>query len=285
MEQSMSGVMDNLTEIFSRPEVQASLTNLVTLIGTGIAEAVTHIPALIEGIGSFITFIQDNEGILVGVFVALGVAALAWGVTTAAAAITAITPMLPVIGVLLLIAGAAYLLYQAWTNNWGGIQEKTAAAVEWIKGALQSVGDFFVSVWNNPTLQAVVQTVLSNVKALFAAFKAAFSGDWHAFGENLRVIWDNNWKLLVTVLKAAWTNIKSAVSNGIENVKSFLILFKVVLLLWLSSQFAHCQNWKLGSKLGLSLRPSIVSRTLTSYGTFMQIRQQYLTVCSRSKKL
>lgn len=218
MEQSMSGVMDDLTEIFSRPEVQASLTTLVTAIGTGIAQAVMYIPALIEGIGSFITFIQANEGILVGVFVALGVAALAWGVTTAAAAITAITPMLPVIGVILLIAAAAYLLYQAWITNFGGIQEKTTAVFAWLKAAFQSVVSAINAIWSNPIIQQVWQTILSNIQAIWGAFKSVFTGDWYAFGQNLRVIWDNGLRTLALIFQTIIPTILGAARNLIASL-------------------------------------------------------------------
>lgn len=213
--------LNAVSEIFARPDVQNAMTVFADFAVQAIGKVVEFIPVLVDGFFQFVDFLKNNEGILIGVFVALAAAAIVWGVTTAAAALSAIAPMLPIIAVIVLIAAAAYLLYEAWTNNWGGIQEKTAAAVEWIKGALQSVGEFFASVWNNPLVQTVVQTVLSNVQALFAAFKAAFSGDWYAFGENLRTIWDNNWNLLRTIVGTAWENIKTAVQTGIDNVKSF----------------------------------------------------------------
>lgn len=221
LREGMGDALDELVEIFNRPDVQASIAAFADFAVTTIGGIVEGIPTFIAGVQEFFTFLQNNQGIVIGIFAALGVAAVAWGVVTAAAAWSAIAPLLPIIAVLVLIAAAAYLLYQAWTNNWGGIQEKTASGVAWIKNALQSVGDFFVSIWNNPIIQAVVQTVLSNVQALFAAFKAAFSGDWYAFGENIRTIWDNNWKLVFTILSAAWEGIKTAVRNGITNVKTF----------------------------------------------------------------
>lgn len=221
LREGMGDALDELVEIFNRPDVQASIAAFADFAVTTIGGIVEGIPTFIAGVQEFFTFLQNNQGIVIGIFAALGVAAVAWGVVTAAAAWSAVAPLLPIIAVLVLIAAAAYLLYQAWTNNWGGIQEKTASGVAWIKNALQSVGDFFVSIWNNPIIQAVVQTVLSNVQALFAAFKAAFSGDWYAFGENIRTIWDNNWKLVFTILSAAWEGIKTAVRNGITNVKTF----------------------------------------------------------------
>jgi TP901 family phage tail tape measure protein len=221
LREGMGDALDELVEIFNRPDVQASIAAFADFAVTTIGGIVEGIPAFIAGVQEFFTFLQNNQGIVIGIFAALGVAAVAWGVATAAAAWGAIAPLLPVIAVLLLVAAAVYLLYQAWTNNMGGIQEKTAAAAAWLKTAWQGVVDFFTAIWNNPVVQAVVQTVLSNIQALFAAFKAAFSGDWYAFGENIRTIWDNNWKLFGTILSAAWEGIKTAVRNGITNIKTF----------------------------------------------------------------
>lgn len=220
MREGMGAALDALVEVFNRPDVQAAITAFVDFAIVTIGQIIDGIPGFIAGIQDFITFLQNNQGIVVGVFIALAAAALVWGVVTAAAAWAAISPLLPVIAVVLLIAAAAYLLYEAWQNNWGGIQEITFAAIEYIMAAVQGVVDFFVAVWNNPLVQQVVQTVLSNVTALFAAFKAAFDGDWYAFGENLRVIWDNNWRLLVAIFETIVPMLIEGAKNLISNVIS-----------------------------------------------------------------
>jgi phage-related minor tail protein len=219
LREGLGSALDAVVEIFNRPDVQASIATFADFAVVSIGKIVDYIPTFIQGVSDLILFLQNNQGIVVGVFAALGVAALAWGVTTAVAAWTALAPLLPVIGVILLIAAAAYFLYQAWTNNWGGIQEKTAAVVDWIKTAVQSLVDFFMAVWNNPLVQLVVQTVLDNIKALFAAFKAAFNGDWYAFGENLRKIWDNGWNLIVT----AFSTIVPLLIEGAQNLITKII--------------------------------------------------------------
>jgi len=154
-ESMMAGVgkaMDAVVAIFERPDVQAGLTKFTTMIGSFITQAVSYIPILIDGFFQFISFLQNNQGIVIGILAALGVAAMAWGVTTAAAAITAMAPMLPVIAVLLLIGAAVYLLYEAWTNNWGGIQEKVAA----VWAALQPVFDR-LKAWLAVAIPAALQ--------------------------------------------------------------------------------------------------------------------------------
>ena len=219
LREGFGSALDQLVEIFNRPDVQAAITQFADFAVVAIGKVVEYIPTFIQGISDLIVFLQGNQGIIVGVFAALAVAALAWGVTTAVAAWTAMAPLLPVIGVILLIAAAAYLLYQAWTNNWGGIQQITATAVENIKIFIQGVVDFFMAVWNNPLFQTVVQTVLGNIQAIFAAFKAAFTGDWYAFGQAIRVIWDNGWNLLVT----AFNTIVPALISGARNLISSVI--------------------------------------------------------------
>ncbi len=218
LREAFGGALDAVVEVFNRPDVQNVIAIFADFAVQAIGKVVEYIPILINGLFQFVDFLQQNEGILIGVFAGLAAAALVWAGTSIAAAWSAIVAFLPVIAVIALIGLAAYLLYEAWANNWGGIQEITFTTIANIMAAVQGVVDFFVMVWNNPLVQQVVQTVLTNVTALFAAFKAAFSGDWYAFGENLRAIWDNNWKLLVTVFQTVVPMLIEGAKNLISNV-------------------------------------------------------------------
>ncbi len=185
-ESMMDGVgkaMDSVVAIFERPDVQAGITTFVTMIGNGITQAVTYIPVLIDGFFQFVSFLQNNQGVVIGVLAALGVAAIAWGVTTAAAAWTAMAPLLPVIAVIVAIAAAAYLLYEAWTNNWGGIQEKVTAVWAFIQPTLQQLWDWLQTniplalqalsaFWTDtllPAIQSVWAWISANLLPLFQA--------------------------------------------------------------------------------------------------------------------
>lgn len=77
-----------------------------------IISVVSTISTLVSGVGALITI--------------LGTALPALGAVVAAAA-----PVVLIIGA---VATAAYLLYQAWQNNFLGIQDKTREAFEYIKG-------------------------------------------------------------------------------------------------------------------------------------------------------
>lgn len=115
---------------------------------------------------------------------------------------------LPILAIIAVLA----LLYLAWTNNWGGIQQKTAAAWEFIKNVIAQGWAF---------VQQIFQAAMTVIGPLMQAFTAARQGDWYAFGENLRQAWDAAWKLIVQIVQMAWTGIQNAVSNIITNVINF----------------------------------------------------------------
>lgn len=183
MMDALGSAMDSVVEIFERPDVQAGIANFTMMIGNFISQAVTYIPVLIDGFFQFISFLQNNQGVVIGILAALGVAALAWGISTAIAAWTAMAPLLPVIAVIALIAGAAYLLYEAWTNNWGGIRDTLMnvwanlepifnAVREWLGVAIPAAVQFLADLWQNsllPALQAVWAFLQESLFPLFAA--------------------------------------------------------------------------------------------------------------------
>lgn len=214
--------LDSLVEVFNRPDVQTAISAFADFAVQAIGKVVEYIPVFIDGFFQFVDFLKNNQGIVIGILAAISAAALVWAGSMIAAAVSTIAAMLPVIAVIALIGLAAYLLYEAWTNNWGGIQEIVYTAIENIKTFIQGVVDFFVAVWNNPLLQMTIQTILTNIQMIFGAFKAAFSGDWYLFGEMLRTVWDNAWRMIGILLTNAWESlIKPAVKNGIESVKNF----------------------------------------------------------------
>lgn len=190
--------LDSLVEIFNRPDVQNAITVFADFVVQAIGKVVEYIPIFIDGFFQFVDFLKNNEGIVIGVFAALAAAALVWAYTTIVAAISSIAAFWPVLAVLALIGVASYLLYEAWTNNWGGIQEKTAQVVEALK-----------MLWSELT---------ENLTAIWNAFKAAFAGDWYAFGENLRIVWDNVWKYIAAILGSILPAILQAVEDFINSI-------------------------------------------------------------------
>jgi hypothetical protein len=193
---------------------------------------------------------------VIGIFAALGVAVTAWAVVTAAAAWTAMAPFLPVIAVILLIAAAVYLLYQAWTTNFGGIQEKVttfwaqlqpvfATLREWLSTNLPVAINYLKGIWDTwlqglqmawSFLQTYIFPILGALAELFGAvlgYAIRFVGQyivtyfWEpfqmAFGwikDNVFPILEKFYDWLAVKLAPVFTKVANAVSGLVGWIKN-----------------------------------------------------------------
>lgn len=126
----IGGAFDILGEFFN--DVLPGSAELFYTLGGAVEDFVgfvqANIPLVQETLATAWAWLQENEGVIVGVFVALGVAVAAFVWTTvipaAAAMIAALAPIvLPIIAIVAVVA----LLYEAWQNNWGGIRDTLTA--------------------------------------------------------------------------------------------------------------------------------------------------------------
>jgi phage-related minor tail protein len=186
-------IVDSLGAIFDRPEVQAGITQFAGFASQLITTFASAIPVVIDYLFQFVSFLQNNQGVVVAILAAIGVAVAAFVYTTVIpAALAAIGAMLPIILVMAAVAAVAYLIYEAWTNNWGGIR------------------DYLMGVWQNlqPTFEALKQW-------LGVAIPAAI--------DYLRFVW-NYWltsaKLIWAFLQQYIFPILGAVANVISAVLS-----------------------------------------------------------------
>lgn len=142
-----------------------------------------------------------------------------------------ISPILPII---LAVIAVVALLAAAWKNNWGDIQGKVKAAIEFIRNLIQTALDWIKSFWDQhgAKITATIQGIWDGIKAIFdwfvgiakeifEAFQLAFSGDWEGFGSKLREIWDRVWNDIKEALGKAWEWIKDMVAKGIDAIIKF----------------------------------------------------------------
>jgi len=177
-----------------------------------------------------------------------------WGVIVAVAAALA-GPLLLVLGALVsamsvlispigLVIGVVAALGLAWATNFGGIQEKTAAA--W--GAIQPV---LAQMWT--WLQAVIPPALATLQASFAtawaAASAAVSAAWGVMQPMLTQAW--TWlqgqlpgavSTLQALFEAAWPAISEAVSTAVAGIGPTLATLATALAgLWTGLQSVWTQ--------------------------------------------
>jgi len=181
---ALAGLAGMLKDMAASPEFAEFLERVTEGVGK-LAEWISvAVPAGIKNFKKMVDFFKNNKGVVVGILAAMSVAVMAFGISVATAAWAALVPMLPVIAILLAVAGVAYLVYEAWTTNWNGIQEKAAAAKEFLVSTFQNLKDKVIETWD---------ALMNSLQPIFDVFRAAMEGDWTAFGENLRIVWDNFW--------------------------------------------------------------------------------------------
>lgn len=175
------------------------------IIGIGVALAI--LGPLLMIIGTLVTAI----GAIIG---ALAVPLSA----TMAAIVGAILP------IILIIAA----LYLAWTNNWGGIQEKTAAVWAWLQPILQDIWN-----WLSVNIPIAIQTVSDFWKnTLVPAVQSAWNFVKNIIDSALQFIADlNSGKLgwISQVWQNTWNTIKLYVDTVITNIKLLQMAFQAAM--------------------------------------------------------
>lgn len=136
--------------------------NAINLIIGGIRDMTSFVSENLPGfLASFQTnfiavwdWVTQNEGVIVGVLAAIGVAVAAFGVTVAAAAWTALSPLIPVIAIMAAVGLAAYALYEAWNSNFGGIRDIAAQIWTEIEPIVANMRD-----WLAVNIPAAIETL------------------------------------------------------------------------------------------------------------------------------
>lgn len=192
------------------PETQKVIV-IIGAVAAAIGPLLVVIGSLIGAVGTIIGFFSSMAAVISGPLIA---------------------SILPVIAIIAAVGAAIALLVVAWKNDWGGIQEKTKAVVDWIQtavgnfvawvtGAWESFTTFLKSLWDNNWMgiQDIVRNVVTVIQSIFAAFKSAFEGDWRAFGEHLRTAWDAIWDNIKIVLSNAWESLVQIARNIVDGIK------------------------------------------------------------------
>lgn len=199
-----------------------------------VREAVAWFSALDPSIQKNILIVLGLVAVLGPLLVVIGSMVGAVGTlipifTAIAGAIGAVSaPVWIVIG---LVVAALALLYMAWQNNWFGIREKTAAAIDWIKNligqGMQWIQDltsgklgWLSQLWDNA--MNAISTIIENGLAIWRHIKQAWrnaqAGNWYMFGKEMRLIWEAAMRILATLLGTAWENIKLIFSNALKGI-------------------------------------------------------------------
>lgn len=226
----------------SQKILKAQFTDAAAELGTKLMPyALQFVQILTDLIDRFsaLTPEQQKWVLIIGVVVAaigpllMIVGGLITAFTAIAGVITAIsTPVLIVIAVIAALIAIGYLLYQAWINNWGGIQEKVAAVWAYIQPVLQGIWDWLsvniplalqmlAGFWTGTLLPAIMAVWGWMNGTLFPYFRALANFLGAVLGLALRSlagIWQN---VLQPAIKAVWNVISAQLMPIFQRLVDF----------------------------------------------------------------
>ena len=187
---AMQPLVDWITQMIARFAEASPATQMIAIAIAALAAAIG--PVLMVG-GVLVSTI----GTLVTAFSAGGIAATALG-----GAMTLLT------GPVGLIIAAVAALGLAWSQNWGGIQEKTRAVIAWLQATIQTVVGGIIAWWNAtwPSIQATIQTVWGGIQTVIQTVAAIIGPTVQAMIESVRAAFANA-SPIVESFKALWASL------------------------------------------------------------------------------
>lgn len=206
--------LESLAAWLASPEVQAGIQN----IATGFTTLITKVTEFVTN--SVIPFVQQHGEALKNILAAIGLIILA---SVIPAIVSLAISLAPIVLVVAAVAAVIALLRTAWEQNWGGIQEKVAAAWAFIQPLLQQVKDwlavhvpialealraFWVDVaW--PAIQRVIEVVWPVIQKIFQAIGTFITETLIPTLQTLYTKWTEDvWPTIQTVTENVWTIIE-----------------------------------------------------------------------------
>ena len=243
----------------SNPATQAGITNLVNGIALLATNVISYLPTVIQTFVDIGNWFASNPGVIVAGLAMIGVAIGAYIYTSLMAAIPALVAFMvaswPVIAVIAAVGAAAYLLYQAWTTNFGGIRTFITdlwesklkpvfdALVTWLKTnipvAIQALSNFWTNTllpaiknvwsWMNSTLFPFLQSVGEFLSAVFGVAVTALAG-----------LWEN---VLLPALKTAYDYLKANVFPILKDIGEWITSHVSPAFDGLSNALSNATQW------------------------------------------
>lgn len=222
-DQFIPALQDLAGRVFNEviPAIVAFITPIIEQVMPGLgllAEIIMNVatfvlPLLIE----WWNFLIDNINIIIPILAVVGVAILA------------------LTSPISLVIGAIVLLASAWANNWGGIQEKTQAVIDFlmpyisqgmtfIQGVITSVLTFIQEWWkqHGDSVMVIIQALWSFLVNLFNTNLAFIVFIVTGFLTGIKKFWDDWGATIMAVTAFIWEAIKTTVQTTMDFI-SFII--------------------------------------------------------------
>lgn len=199
---------------------------IASMFGEDVAAKVM---TFLDGVRQVWAFIQENlEPILAGLGAIIAAvvipAFVSWAAAAIPAAVATIAAAAPIILLVAAIGAAVALLVKAWKEDWGGIQEKTAAVVDWIKGAVEAFLTVIRAWWDEHGA-AIIATVTGLWETVKNAFVTAFEwvkGLVEKALAAIRAWWDEHGDQVIATIVGLWETVKGAFDTAVTWISDLI---------------------------------------------------------------
>jgi phage-related protein len=179
---------------------------------------------ILEFIAPLIEWAENNITIK-DVLIALGVVIAS---VVIPAILSLLASLLPIILIGAALIAAVTLVRKAWEENWGGIQEKTGAVIDWVSNAINTFLNWIQDFWGKhgdqiiatvqmiwDTIQKVTKSTVDWIRNAISSFLKWVEDFWNKHGEQIastvQALWDGvvaifEWfRDYFTVIFEAWS--------------------------------------------------------------------------------
>lgn len=181
-------------------------------------ETVSFFENLFNQVNTVVTFILDNQEAFIGALTGIAVAFGALTVISTIAGLLAI-----ITNPLTLIIALAGLLGVAWSQNWGGIQEKTQAVIDFIQpyitNALTAIQNFWAM--HGQTIINTVTTFITAVQTTIQTVLAVIQAWWALHGDSVMSIVSTFVTAVQTTITSIITNISQFIETILAGIQKF----------------------------------------------------------------
>lgn len=198
---------------FAAMVIEQVVPGLVLLAGIAMQVATTVFPLLVM----WWNFLIDHINIVIPILavVAIAIAALTAPIT--------------------LVIGAVLLLATAWANNWGDIQGKTKAVIDFLKPYIQAAMAFiqntvtavlaYVQEWweqHGENVMLIARTAWEFIQSTIDSHLKAIQAVVIFVATAIRVWWAAWGETLIAVARTAWDSIKLIVKTAMEQIGNII---------------------------------------------------------------
>jgi len=190
--------------------------------GNAIAYLVQDVKDFIDGVVAIVGPIAQSAADFVSWKDVLG----AVGVVAASVVVPALFSIAAAIAPVILagaaLVGGIALVRTAWEQDWGGIQEKTQAVIDFVvplvNGAIEGIQTWWAA--NGDEVVRKADEVWTNVQTGISTALTFIQTTITTIATGIQVFWDAHGLAITTAATTAWTNIQTGVSTAITFIQT-----------------------------------------------------------------